>query len=80
MATKQCQAKMVASHDGGEEEDVGALIYREIQLKKAADKRKQSSHDVLRSIVELQLERDRLLTNRAEYCCVQSALLLRKGI
>ena len=80
MATKLA-ATMVASHDGDEEEDVVALIYREIQLRKAADKRKQSSHDVLRPIKELQLGRDCLLTSKQwNIVGVQSAALLRKGI
>ena len=49
MSTKQSQAKkVVAPNDSGEEDDLGALIYRESQLRKveaaaAAESKKAST-------------------------------------
>ena len=87
MSTKQSKAKkkVVAPNESGEEEeDLGALIYREGQLRKAEGPlppRAIRRHQLLRHQhhVELQLgSDDSLLTRAKNRCLFHNAKMLRK--
>ena len=62
MSTKQRQSKKLVPNVSGDEDDVGVLIYRESQLRKAEAAAAAESEKT--STASTQLGRDRLLTTR----------------